>query len=140
MPGSNVAHLTISAPPPSVNAMYTPIAKGRSILSKEGRAWKAMALGEIFGQRGIGSVPRYWSLFVQIPGKGTRCDLPNYEKALTDILVTAEKVPDDRYLVDYRFRFYGGETIEITISREDLSVWSKIRHASKALIRKMTHD
>ena len=134
-----IKHLTLSTPPPSVNAMYVPIGRGRSILSADGRAWKKLALGELVGQRGIVSEPSYWRMDVLIPGKGARCDLPNYEKALTDILVKAGKAPDDRYLVDYRFRFHGGDTVKIAIKAEGTLKWATIKGASKALIRKLSN-
>ena len=132
-----VAHLEISKPPPSVNAMYVPIAKGRSILSKEGRAWKKMVERELADQDGIIPDPSYYRLDILIPGKGSRCDLPNYEKALTDALVKANKTPDDRYLVDYRLRFHDGNTVKIAAKTEDLNTWATIRNASKSLIRKL---
>lgn len=137
--GSAVAHLVLSVPPPSVNAMYVPIGKGRSILSKEGRAWKEMAAGELQAQRGIGLAPAYWRADVLIPGRGARCDLTNYEKALTDALVKAGKAPDDRYLVDYRIRFHGGSSVKIAVKTENVDVWATIKNASAQLRKKLSN-
>ena len=134
-----IVHLKLSAPPPSVNAMYVPIGKGRSILSKEGRAWKEMAAAELQAQRGIGSDPTYWRADVLIPGRGARCDLTNYEKALTDALVKAGKVPDDRYLVDYRIRFHGGSSVKIAVKTETVDVWATIKNASAQLRKKLSN-
>jgi hypothetical protein len=117
--------------------MYVPIGKGRSILSKEGRAWKDMAAAELQAQRGIGFDPAYWRADVLIPGRGARCDLTNYEKALTDALVKAGKVPDDRYLVDYRIRFHGGSSVKIAIKQEELSKWATIKKTSRSLMKKL---
>ena len=120
--------------------MFTPVGKGRHILSKEARAWKKAKSLELMGQRGIGPEPCYWRADILIPGKGARCDLTNYEKALTDILVETEKAPDDRYLVDFRIRFHGGDFVVIAIKREELNKWATIKHASKSLIRKLSRE
>lgn len=88
-------------------------------------------------QGGLGAEPGYWRADILIPGIGTRCDLTNYEKALTDSLVKAGKTPDDRYLVDFRIRFHAGEAVEIAVKRENIEHWAKIREASKATTRKM---
>ena len=133
----NVAHIEISEPPPSVNQMFVPIAKGRSILSKDGRAWKSLAETELQSQIGIGFDPAYWRADILIPGKGARCDLTNYEKALTDALVKAGKAPDDRYLVDFRIRFHAGDRVKIALKIEDIDQWADVKGASKALRKKL---
>jgi len=132
-----IKRFVISRPPPSVNAMYVPIAKGRSIVSKDGRAWKELVALELMTQPGIGSGPAYWRADVLIPGIGTRSDLTNYEKALTDCLVKAGKTPDDRYLVDFRIRFAVIDHVSVAVQIEDTDHWAIVRGASKSTIKKL---
>ena len=135
-----VYRLRLSTPPPSVNAMWRAVVRGKNavnILSKDGRAWKEMAELELMSQQGLGSDPQYWRADILIPGKGARVDLDNNLKGILDALGAAGKSPDDRYLVDLRIRFHSGDHVAIALKQEDLSTWAKIRNASKSLIQKL---
>ena len=131
---------TLSKPPPSVNAMWRAVnmkGKVRNILSKDGRAWQKFANDELSRQpKGIENLC-YWGADILIPSEKTKCDLDNLLKGILDALGAAKKTPDDRYLVDLRIRFHGGDTVIITIHEKDLSKWAKIKKASKSLIRKL---
>ena len=140
MLGSPVKRLTISKAPPSVNAMWRAVVRGKvavNILSKDGRVWKELAAGELQRQIGIGDGPCYWRADILIPGQGSRADLDNFSKGILDALGAAGKTPDDRYLVDLRIRFHGGESVEIAIKKEELHKWATIKNASKSLMKKL---
>ena len=129
--------LKISERPPSVNAMYTPVSRGRSVKSRAGRSWTSLALAELSSQVGIGDKPGYWSIAIKIPAIGAKCDLTNYEKALVDSIVAAKKAPDDRYIVKTSMEFYGGDCVIAEIQREPTELWATIKGASKALTKKL---
>lgn len=130
-----VYRLEISTPPPSVNAMWRAV-KGRNILSEAGRLWKEQAATELMNQKGLRG-PCYWRADILIPASKTKSDLDNLMKGTLDALHESGKAPDDRYLVDLRIRFHGGDTVKIAIQMESLETWANIKKASKALIRKL---
>ena len=139
-PVSKVYTLTISEAPPSVNAMWRAVVRGKkavNILSERGRNWKDLAAKELASQKGMGCEPCYWRADVLIPGKGSRADIDNYAKGILDALGASGKTPDDRYLVDLRLRFHAGPNVKIAIKQEELSKRATIKNASKSLIRKL---
>lgn len=129
------ALLRISEPPPSVNRAWRSIG-GRTLVSKEMRAWKALAAAELATQPGIAG-PCYWSAEILIPGHSTKSDLDNLAKGILDALHAAGKTPDDRYLVDLRLRFCIGHEVQISVRQEYAKRWGEVRRASKALVRKL---
>ena len=150
-----IAHLTLSAPPPSVNAMWRATVRGKvavNILSKEGRDWKEAAERELKGQTGLpGKLvmkggeavfvpnPSYWRADILIPSSKTKCDLDNLLKGILDALGAAGKTPDDRYLVDLRIRFHGGSSVKIAVKTENVDVWATIKNASAQLRKKLSN-
>jgi hypothetical protein len=121
-----------------------------NILSKEGRAWKAVAASDLKNQVGMPSEvinkdgkwvtvvrPCYWRADILISSLQTDCDLDNLLKGILDALGAAGKTPDDRYLVDLRIRFHGGNAIKIAIKQEELSKWATIKQTSRSLMKKL---
>jgi Holliday junction resolvase RusA-like endonuclease len=127
--------LTLPDPPPSVNES-TAVVNGRKIKSKEARVWFTAALYRLNSQPKLPG-PCYWRCSILIPGKRTAADIGNLEKAVTDAIVQAGCAPDDRYLVDVRLRFHGGDDVKIAVKMEDAYYWGPIRGASKKLIAKL---
>jgi Holliday junction resolvase RusA-like endonuclease len=107
-----------------------------NILSKEGRAWKELAASELKGQPALVG-PCYWRADILISSLQTKCDLDNLLKGILDALGAAGKTPDDRYLVDLRIRFHGGNAIKIAIKQEELSKWATIKQTSRSLMKKL---
>lgn len=126
-----VKRLTLTEPPPSVNAMWRSV-NGRTILSEKGRNWQALAAYELNGKSGIGDTPGPYRIDILLPGR-LKGDIDNYSKGILDALHRAGKTPDDKYCVDERVRFHGGDHVAIAIKREDLSEWAPIHTNSKYL-------
>lgn len=124
--------LTLPDPPPSVNGSTTVI-EGRKRSSKEYKAWQTAAGWKLLRQPKLPG-PCYWRCDILIPAKRTGADIGNLEKAVTDAIVKAGCAPDDRYLVDQRIRFHGGDDVRIAVKMEDAHYWGPIRGASKRLI------
>lgn len=116
--------------PPSVNVMWraTPTGNGkaRNVLSREGRAWKEAATYVLNTQKGIGGEKGYWAARVLVPGK-YKGDLDNLSKGILDALVGANKVPDDKYLVDYGLLFHDSDAVLVKVWREDLDYWASVK-------------
>lgn len=83
--------------PPSVNTYYT-VARGRKILSKKGREYKAMCLPG-FDDWGEPLECDIWlTLIFTMPDKRRR-DLDNYFKAVLDLLTDGGVYKDDSQVV-----------------------------------------
>jgi Holliday junction resolvase RusA-like endonuclease len=135
---------TISAVPPSVNAQKAAVAVGgkpRLIKTKPYRQWIDATLIEVEPQLGfegdLGENPFIWSSDILFPCNVSKMDVDNVPKAIHDLLVTAGKVPDDRYLADSRIRWSSGDKIIVTISKEDLSKWATVKKLSGPLMKKL---
>lgn len=139
---------TISAMPPSVNTQKAAVAvggKARLIKTKPYRQWIDATLIEIEPQRGfadcvggdLGESPFVWSSDILFPCNVSKMDVDNVPKAVHDLLVTAGKVPDDRYLADSRVRWSSGDKIVVIISKEELSKWATVKKLSKSLTKKL---
>jgi len=86
--------------PPSVNALYRAIGRGRNILSKEGRAWYAMAVPMIEMQaQGWFVLGKCELAFTVYYADRRRWDLSNRIKALEDALTKAGVWKDDDQVV-----------------------------------------
>lgn len=93
--------LSITLPiPPSVNALYRSIGRGRNILSKEGRDWYAKAVPMIQQQSCgwfvLGKAEL--ALTIYYPDR-RRWDLSNRIKALEDAITKAGVWKDDEQVV-----------------------------------------
>ena len=89
-------------------------------------------------QRGRLPDPCYWSSEILIPASKTKADLDNLLKPIHDLLVKHQRVPDDRYKVSVRAQFWKGDHLVVAVKLEEISKWSIIKGASKALIKKLT--
>lgn len=135
---------TISATPPSVNEQKAAVAVGgkpRLIKTKEYRQWIEATLIEIEDQIGfdgdLGESPFIWSSDILFPCNVSKMDVDNVPKAIHDLLVSAGKVPDDRYLADSRVRWSSGDKIVVITQKEELTKWAKIKTLSKSLMKKL---
>ena len=107
--------------PPSVNALYRAIGRGRNILSKEGRAWyeKAvpMAQQQAAGWFVLGKCEL--SFIVFFPDR-RRCDISNRIKALEDGITKAGIWQDDsqvkRLVVEHGGVDKACPRVEVTIT------------------------
>lgn len=106
--------------------------------TKEYLDWQRIAGLELMTQRGKLPDPCYWSSEILIPASKTKADLDNLLKALHDLLVKNERVPDDRYKVSVRAQFWKGDHVVIAVKQEEVSRWATIKSASKDIIRKLT--
>lgn len=88
--------LSFSLPvPPSVNQCYTNVAGVGRVSTKKYRAWKRVALPYCLTvKRGIVTPP--YRLTISVPAD-MRGDIANREKPLSDLLVKARVLPDDRH-------------------------------------------
>ena len=135
-----IFNLTLTSPPPSVNAT-TKIGNGKSgksekISSNEYKAWRSEQYWHLHKQFGF-SEDCYWRADVLVPGHRSGADLDNLAKGIFDAMGEAKKTPDDRYLVDFRFRWYAGDVVKIKIKMERVEPWATIRRASKSLAKKL---
>lgn len=85
--------------PPSSNNMFATF-RGRRIISREYKAWRAEAgpiLGAQYARYGAPAVhkPVHLRIRLNMNHKG---DIANREKAITDLLVATLDMPDDRYI------------------------------------------
>lgn len=130
---------TISAVPPSVNAQKAAVAvggKARLIKTKPYRQWIEATTAELKDQPGFEG-DFIWRSDILFPCNVSKMDVDNAPKAIHDLLVTAGKVPDDRYLADSRIRWSSGDKIVVIISKEELSKWATIKKLSKSLAKKL---
>lgn len=103
--------------PPSVNACWRTV-KGRTILSKQYREWRAENNHIVKGYKKI--EPFDWPVHVHIvvhPGKGWRkCDLDNRIKPILDQLQHCNYITDDNtdyvYGVSITLGYHAGEEFE----------------------------
>lgn len=88
--------LSISLPvPPSTNQCYANAPGGGRVSTKKYRAWQSTALPYcLLVKRGIVTPP--YRLTISVPGD-MRGDIANREKPLSDLLVAARVLPDDRH-------------------------------------------
>ena len=139
---------TISKVPPSVNTQKAAFAAGgkaRLIKTKKYREWIAETLFDVASQPGFDNVigkdmverPFLWSSEILFPCNVSNMDLDNVPKAIHDLLVTAGKVPDDRYLVEFRVRWSSGNDLTVTVIKENLEKWGAVKKLSKPIMRKL---
>lgn len=95
-------------PPPSVNALFgTNWATKKRFASKAYEAWQKEAGWQINAQQFKPWEGPYGALYL-IPRR-LKGDLPNYEKALTDLLVKMGVVPDDKHLAPFVMDWHAGD-------------------------------
>lgn len=82
-------------PPPTVNNLFA--GKAKRYRSPRYNKWAGLAEWQIKLQRPKPFTGEKYGALYLIPSR-LRGDLPNYEKALTDLLVSMELVPDDKHL------------------------------------------
>lgn len=137
--------LKLIDPPPSVNDATKPARRKLKsgdfqiikVASAEYAAWLTHAQYQLNSQRGL-PAKSYWRADIKIPASKTDADLDNMGKGIFDALHKAGKTPDDRYLVDYRFRWWAGDYVAIIVVEEDARIWGPIRRASERLIKKLS--
>ena len=88
-------------PPPSVNGLFASAKKGSGNNAGRWRTerykvWAQEAAWQIRAQRPTAWEGPFGAMYLM--PRRLRGDLPNYEKALTDLLVSMELVPDDKHL------------------------------------------
>ena len=95
-------HLVLPLPP-SVNALYRAIGRGRNILSKQGREWYATSVPLIRQQANGWFVTGRVGIRVEItwPNK-LRRDISNVVKSLEDAITKAKVWGDDSQIDDLR--------------------------------------
>lgn len=95
-------HLVLPLPP-SVNALYRAIGRGRNILSKQGREWYATSVPLIRQQANGWFVTGRVGMRVEItwPNK-LRRDISNIVKSLEDAITKAKVWNDDSQIDDLR--------------------------------------
>lgn len=107
--------ITLTEPPPSVNAIFKNVAsKGRS-KTKSYKAWLSSAGWEVKAQcpRRIGGRVMVDITCKRIPG---RCDIDNRIKAILDLLVGLYVIDDDQYVEEVRARWGGDAACSIVIT------------------------
>jgi Holliday junction resolvase RusA-like endonuclease len=125
----------LASPPPSLNNS-TMVVRGRKIKSNEARAWFENARLQLLTQRR--ELPFcYFSADILIPAHMTRADIDNLAKPIVDVIRNSGRIPDDRYCVDHRVRFYAGDRVLATFKTEDLDIWASIKKPSKSLRQRM---
>lgn len=110
---SGGAMLTLTvAPPPSVNSLYP--GKARRYKSDAYKRWIDMAEWQIKLQRPKPFQGEKYGALYLIPDT-VRGDLANREKALTDLLVSMELVPDDKHLAPLIMDWHGEKDAKVII-------------------------
>lgn len=114
--------------PPSVNTYYT-VARGRKILSKKGREFKAAAVAEARRQRGSAKPLTGWltvTMFASPPTVTRKRDGDNYIKATLDALTDAGVWDDDSQARDTRIvmldKVKGGSML-VEVKPFDAEAW-----------------
>ena len=127
---------TLTSLPPSVNESKT-IRDRRLVHTAKFKKWQDDAILELSLQRRKLSGPCYYRSEILIPRCQSSADLDNFPKSIHDALHKAGRTPDDRYLVDFRVKFYAGNVVVIAIKKESLGPWIKIMKPSKSLAKKL---
>jgi crossover junction endodeoxyribonuclease RusA len=92
---SDIHGSAVLAWPPSNNNLYT-VARGRKILSEEGRAYRDAAIMQIASQRTVGRMAGHVSVrIIAYPPDRRRRDLDNLLKMPLDCLVKSGVISDD---------------------------------------------
>ncbi len=99
--------------PPTVNHYYT-VARGRKILSSNGRAYKAEAQVELYRQGTQKAPEGPYSVWIQVrPPDRRKRDIDNLLKPVLDALTGYGAISDDSHVTDLRITKYepikGGE-------------------------------
>jgi len=105
--------------PPTINHYYT-IARGRKILSKSGRTYKAEAMVYMYEQSVQKGLEGPYSVWIQVrpPDKRKR-DIDNLCKPLLDSLTEYGMISDDSEITDLRITKYDpvkGGKVEILVT------------------------
>jgi Holliday junction resolvase RusA-like endonuclease len=127
-----------SEAPLSVNRAWRKF-RGHMVRSPEFKNWEASAVAN-FQQSAAGArLPEwcYWAVDIYIPRRQYRSDIDNGAKAVIDAIVRAGLTPDDRYVVDSRLRFWGGNYLLVYVKDERLDTWLDVMNPSPAILRKM---
>ena len=130
---------TFSRPPPSINAQKAAVlhrGAPRLIKTEPYRSWMKSTSQELMTQPGFGG-EFLWSSLILFPCNVSRMDVDNAPKALHDALVSAGKVPDDRYLVETCIRWAEGDNVVVTVKSEGFLKWSRVKRFSPALTRRL---
>mgnify|MGYP003680851693 CR=1 FL=1 len=104
--------------PPSVNGLYaTNFKTKRRFKSKKYTEWGNLALCHL---NGVPSIHGKVKVLDEVgrPDKRRR-DVANYEKAVSDTLVTADILDDDSLIEEITLRWADVEGVEITITEYD---------------------
>ena len=107
----------ISKKPPSVNELFgTNFKTKRRFTSKKYEEWQADAMQEVL-EKGKSGIEGDFAMRIYIPFKFRRAnaDLLNLEKAITDLLVKAGLIPDDRHLVNFAMRWADCDKVEVSV-------------------------
>ena len=127
----------ITDPPPSLNATKRIVMRGKTAMMADTRAyrdWFKAASLELLTQTARLPDPCYWSSEILIPASKTKADLDNLPKAIHDLLVKSERVPDDRYMVGLRVKFWNGGHVAVAVKQEELAKWAPIKNPSRSTL------
>ena len=124
--------------PPSVNRAWRNF-RGRMVRSAEFKNWEKAAIASFQRSAAGERLPEwcYWAVDIHMPRRQYRSDLDNGNKAVCDAIVRAGLSPDDRYIVDVRSRFWGGNYLLVYVRNERLDQWQDVMNPSPAILRKM---
>tara|TARA_R110000803_G_scaffold164245_1_gene227969 strand:+ start:925 stop:1281 length:357 start_codon:yes stop_codon:yes gene_type:complete len=104
--------------PPSVNGLYaTNFKTKRRFKSKKYTEWCGVAIWS--ASKGVPIKGKVKALYEFGRPDKRRRDVANYEKAVSDILVTAGVIEDDSLIEEITLRWADVEGVEVTITEYD---------------------
>lgn len=114
------ATYVIRHPPPSVNNVFTSVPGRGRVKTQRYRTWVTAAGWDIKAARQNWRPESWYALDIRLPmaiaAKGTRADIDNRIKAVTDLLVSLDCVPDDKWLAQVAIRYGDVEHTTVTVT------------------------